>query len=339
MKDLIILGNGMAGMTTALYAKRANLDFKLVGRDEYDFGQISNAILVENFPCMEPISGFDLAMQLHDQLEANEIKVEEHEITEVSRILNPNTAYVFPNDSKKPVKAVSMSPDVYYKIEYADGTHDQAKAVIYALGAKHKELNCKIEEGVTIHYCALCDGALYKDKTVAVIGGGDVAFTQAEYLSKICKNVHIIMCDHNITAAPAIFDRVSKIKNIDITYDFIVNEIAINRYFITDNEEQHKIVIFRKAPDDGKARLLCTSADGVFVAIGMIPNTASINLCVCNQQGYINADENGICIECPGFFAAGDVRTKTTRQALTAASDGANAVQSVIKYLRGLNNE
>lgn len=226
MKDLIILGNGMAGMTAALYAKRANLDFKLVGRDEYDFGQISNAILVENFPCIEPMSGFDLAMKLHDQLEANEIKVEEHEITRVSKVLEQNTAYVFPIDPEKEVKAVSMSPTIYYKIEYADGTFNEARAVIYALGAKHRELKCEIEEGVPIHYCALCDGPMYKDKTVAIIGGGDVAFTQAEYLSKICKNVRIIMCDHNVTASPTVFDRVSKIKNIHINYNLPVTKIS-----------------------------------------------------------------------------------------------------------------
>ena len=323
MKDLIILGNGMAGMTAALYASRANLDFKIVGRDEYDFGQISNAILVENFPCMEPMSGFDLAMKLHDQLKTNGIKVEEHEVIRVSKQLG---------------KSITKGhTPIFYEIEYADGTHDQAKAVIYALGAKHRELNCEIEEGIPIHYCALCDGALYKDKTVAVIGGGDVAFTQAEYLSKICKNVRIIMCDRNITAAPTTFERVSKIKNIDITYDFIVNEIAINRYFITDNEEQHKIAIFRKAPNDGKARLLCISVDGIFVAIGMGPNTTPIDIYdVVNKDRYVTALDTGISMLNPGFFAAGDVRTKTTRQALTAASDGANTVQSVINYLRRL---
>lgn len=325
MNDLIILGNGMAGMTAALYAKRANLDFKIVGRDEYDFGQISNAILVENFPCMEPMSGFDLAMKLHDQLEANGIEIEEHEIIKVSKQLG---------------KSITKGHvPIFYKIEYTDGTYDETKAVIYALGAKHRELNCKIEEGVPIHYCALCDGALYKDKTVAIIGGGDVAFTQAEYLSKICKQVRIIMCDCNVTAAPATFERVSKIKNIDITYDFIINEIATNHFSITDGEEQHKIVLFRKVPDDGKARLLCISVDGVFVAIGMIPNTTPIDIYdVVNKDGYITAIDTGISMLNPGFFAAGDVRTKTTRQALTAASDGANAVQSAIKYLKEQNN-
>ena len=312
MTDLIILGNGMAGMTAALYAKRANLDFKIVSKDAYDFGQIGNAILVENYPCAASQSGFDLAMQLHNQLEENGVEVEEHE-----------------------VKAITKNEDIF-TITYMDDSTDEALSVIYALGASHRQLNCEIEKGIPIHYCALCDGALYKDKTVAVIGGGDVAFTQAEYLSKICKNVHIIMCDRNITAAPATFERVSKIKNIKITYDFIVNEIATNRYFITNNEKQHKIIIFRKAPNDGKARLLCISVDGIFVAIGMQPNTkilenSELKSALC-EQGYIDADES-CSTSCLGFFAAGDVRRKRVRQSITAAADGANAINSAIAYL------
>ena len=306
MKDLIILGNGMAGMTAALYASRANLDFKIVGRDEYDFGQISNAVLVENFPCMEPMSGFDLAMKLHDQLEENEIKIEEHEITRVSKQLG---------------KSITKGHvPIFYKIEYADGTSDEAKTVIYALGAKYRELNCKIDEDVQIHYCALCDGALYKDKTVAIIGGGDVAFTQAEYLSKICKDVSIIMCDSNITAAATTYERVKKIENVYIHFNCPVLGISgrEDKYdIITSGEHFYEI-------------------DGIFVAIGMIPNTTPIDIYnVVNKDGYINALDTGISMLNPGFFAAGDVRTKMTRQALTAASDGANAVQSVIRYLKG----
>ena len=161
MKDLIILGNGMAGMTAALYAKRANLDFDIIGKDSYDFGQIGNAILVENYPCSESKSGFDLAMSLHDQLEANGVEIKEHEVEDIFKF------------------------DNYYRIYCADGESFETKTIIYALGANHRELKT-IDQNVPVHYCALCDGTLYKDKRVAVIGGGDVAFTQAEYLSKIC---------------------------------------------------------------------------------------------------------------------------------------------------------
>ena len=158
MTDLIILGNGMAGMTAALYAKRANLDFKIIGKNEFDFGQIGEAILVENYPCTENLSGFELAMKLHDQLESNGVIIEEHEVSNIFKD-NGNDGFV---------------------IEYTDGTVDTTKTIIYALGASHRKLNCEeIRGDVKFHYCALCDGPLYKESSVAVIGGGDSAFTQA----------------------------------------------------------------------------------------------------------------------------------------------------------------
>ena len=301
MKDLIILGNGMAGMTAALYAKRANLDFKIVGKDEFDFGQIGNAILVENYPCAASQSGFDLAMKLHDQLVENEIEIEEHTIKEVLK-----------------------ESDGIFSIEYEDETFDEAKSIIYALGARHRELKCKTGANVDFHYCALCDGTLYKDKVVAVIGGGDVAFTQAEYLSKICEKVLIVMCDDNVTAAPQTYDRVNKIKNIHITMNYPVDEVINNKYW----EKQYSI----------RSGITLMNVDGIFVAIGMIPNTQSIIITkplITDTLGYITTDEN--CkTTCNGFFAAGDVRAKAVRQSITAAADGAIAVNSVINYLKGL---
>ena len=303
MKDLIILGNGMAGMTAALYAKRANLDFKIVGKDEFDFGQIGNAILVENYPCAASQSGFDLAMKLHDQLVENGIEVEENE-----------------------VKMVTNLPDGTFLIEYVGGYNEWAKSVIYALGARHRELKCETGINVDFHYCALCDGALYKDKTVAIIGGGDVAFTQAEYLSKICERVFIVMCDDNITAYPSTVERVKNIENIDIIYNFPISYITKNSY----SEENYIL---------GNPRIKgLILVDGIFVAIGMMPNTQSIIITkplVTDTLGYITTDEN--CkTACNGFFAAGDVRAKAVRQSITAAADGAIAVNSAINYLKGL---
>ena len=126
MKDLIILGNGMAGMTAALYAKRANLDFDIIGKDSYDFGQIGNAILVENYPCSESKSGFDLAMSLHDQLEANGVEIKEHEVKDIFKF------------------------DNYYRIYCADGESFETKTIIYALGANHRELST-IDQNVPVH--------------------------------------------------------------------------------------------------------------------------------------------------------------------------------------------
>ena len=301
MKDLIILGNGIAGMTAALYAKRANLDFKIVGRDEYDFGQIANAIMVENYPGVDPMPGFDLAMKIHDQLEDNGIKVEEHEIVNVWPGITPENR-------------------VDWRIAYKDG-EDRAKAIIYALGAKHRKLDCMIMEGIPIHYCALCDGALYKDKTIAIIGGGDVAFTQAEYLSKICKKVNIVMCDENITACPSTAERVKNIENIDIIYNFPISYIIKNPY----SEEKYIL-------GNPKIKGLIL-VDGIFVAIGMKPNIEPIaeKQIIC-PNGYIYTNDE-CCGNRLGFCAAGDIRGKTTRQAITAAADGATAVNSVCRYL------
>lgn len=311
MFDLIILGNGMAGMTAAIYAKRANLNFKIVGRGEYDFGQIGEAILVENYPCVPSMSGFDLALSLHDQLTDIGVDIEENEVIKVSKVTNSETEH-------------------YYTIKYENGTIDETKTVIYALGAVHRGLSCEVDKGIPLHYCALCDGSFYKDKSVAVIGGGDVAFTQAEYLSKICKYVRILMCDRNVTAAQSTFERVSKIKNVEIHYDYIIDKIV-------KDPITNEISIFRKVPNDNNARLLGVSAAGIFVAIGMIPNTDPIDIYdVVNKQGYVIADENCESILSPGFFAAGDVRTKSVRQSITAASDGANAVQSVVNYLNSI---
>jgi thioredoxin reductase (NADPH) len=280
MTDLIILGNGMAGMTAALYAKRANLDFKIVGKDEYDFGQIGNAVLVENYPCASSQTGFDLAMSLHNQLEANDIKVEEHEVISVE-------------------KATGLLP-LPFIVEYADGTVDEAKSIIYALGATPYKLKCEIETGVPIHYCAICDGPLYKDKTVAIIGGGDVAFTQAEYLSKICKQVIIVMCDENITAAPATAERVKKIDNIYIEYNFPV--IVIKKI-------NNHIALFSEEPGSTLSSWYGPRVDGVFVAIGMKPNIAPLDIFLdCwDEKGHIITD-NECGTKYPGLFAAGDIR-------------------------------
>lgn len=300
MKDLIILGNGMAGMTAALYAKRANLDFKIVGKDEFDFGQIGNAVLVENYPCAAPQTGFDLAMKLHDQLEENGVQIEEHEVVEISQLESGN-----------------------FQIDYANGRYEETRTIIYALGARHRELSCEIEEGIPIHYCALCDGPLYKDKTVAIIGGGDVAFTQAEYLSKICKEVKIIMCDTNITAAPTTVKRIREISNITIYFKRPITKISHptnGPYMLWSNNVRGPVL-----------------ADGIFVAIGMIPNTQNkISMqgpIITDTFGYILTDEN-CTTSIPGFFAAGDVRAKQLRQSITAAADGAIAVQSVINHLK-----
>lgn len=318
MTDLIILGNGMAGMTAALYAKRANLDFKIVGKDEFDFGQIGNAILVENYPCVESQSGFDLAMKLHDQLEGDGIQIEEGEVMIVDKVKTADGEECF-------------------QITYSDFTCETARTIIYALGATPRQLNCEIDEGIPIHYCALCDGPLYKNKAAVIIGGGDVAFTQAEYLSKICSNVLILMCDENITASSSIVTRVKKCNNIHIYMNTPVKKI--------ERTIDNKIAIFTKQIEEqefGEASVrerVFKIDGGVFVAIGMEPNTNPLKELMPPCSGYVDCWDNTLeSIHIHGFFAAGDVRNKRVRQGITAAADGAIAVQSVITYLKNLTS-
>lgn len=314
MKDLIILGNGMAGMTAALYAKRANLDFKIVGKDEFDFGQIGNAILVENYPCVESQSGFDLAMKLHDQLEENGIQIEQGEVMIID-------------------KAKTLGGEECFQITYSDFTCETARTVVYALGATPRQLDCEIDKGIPIHYCALCDGPLYKNKAAVIIGGGDVAFTQAEYLSKICSDVVILMCDENITAAPSTVTRVKKCNNVHIYMNAPVKKI--------ERTVDNKIAIFTEyieeqefGEPDFRERVLVING-GVFVAIGMEPNTNPLKELMSSYSGYVDCWDNTLeSIHVHGFFAAGDVRNKKVRQGITAAADGAIAVQSVIDYLK-----
>ena len=158
---------------------------------------------------------------------------------------------------------------------------------------------------------------MYRDKTVAVIGGGDVAFTQAEYLSKICKKVAIVMCDENVTASPSTFERVRNIRNIVILYNYPVDSIDYSGNYWWLHSGSNIL-----------------SADGIFVAIGMIPNTKPIENLIPLREGYVNCFESTLSIHCDGLFAVGDVRVKRVRQGLTAAADGAIAVDSVMRYLR-----
>lgn len=223
---------------------------------------------------------------------------------------------------------ISDLPDGNFIIDYTDGTMDYAQSVIYALGASYRSLPEKVTNNIPIHYCALCDGSLYKDKTVAIIGGGDVAFTQAEYLSKICKEVNIVMCDRNVTAAPQTFDKVSKIENVYILYDYPIEEM-----YTLPTEHIHRYGL--KPCGFDKYSNYCLLIDGVFVAIGMVPNTQQrivTSKIITDTLGYIIANEDGKTA-LDGFFAAGDVRAKSMRQSITAASDGANAVNSVTAYL------
>lgn len=309
MKDLIILGNGIAGMTAAVYAKRAGLDFILIGHDEDVHGQVDNAISIENYMGMPFISGFELGNKFADHLRELSIDVVEDEVLTVYKYTDEKYKY--------PVFEITGENNKYH-----------AKAVIYALGCTHRCLNADISDNVHVHYCATCDGYLYNGKDVVVVGGGNSAFTEALHLSNTCRNVLIVMCDENITADAIEVERVKHRDNITIIKNFPIGAIR--------NETGKFIELI--CADKSSPKINDTiMTDGVFVAIGMKPVDVDLYVydLVRDNAGFIVGHETGTTSS-KGFFVAGDARTKRLRQCVTASADGANAVVSAMDYLNSI---
>lgn len=309
MYDTIILGNGIAGMSAAIYAKRAGLNFKIIGEEEFSVGQIENAILVENYPGIKAISGYDLGNSIKEQMEEIGITVEEKEVVSIEKIES----------------TIEQLSD-FFTVKYSDGTESHAETIIYALGSKHRELSeiCNIKDNVTYHHCAICDGALYKGKNVAIIGGGNTAFTEALYLSKIASTVRIIT--DKIIADSTLINKVCDTKNISV-----IDNAKITFLY----KENGSICIDYKYKD-----AMCKNiVDGLFAAIGSKPQS---QYCPDGVQksysGYVIANECGET-DIEGFYVAGDIRRKTLRQAITAAADGANCANSVNFYLQNNKNK
>ena len=304
MLDTIILGNGVAGMSAALYAKRANLNFKIIGEEAFSVGQIENAILVENYPGVKAIDGYSLGNSIREQLEDLGVEIEDKKVSEIKR-----------------VQSVIEPLDDHYEINYTNGETDYSKTVIYALGAKHRPLEdiCKVGNEIGYHHCAICDGTLYKDKSVAIIGGGNSAFTEALYLSNIAKRVMIIT--DKVVADNIVQRQVFETENIDFFNDSKIESISKLENDIVISFNHHEL----------KYNL---GFDGLFVAIGTEPQSQYCPQGVAKTKfGYVCADETGYT-GLDGFYVAGDVRYKTLRQAITAAADGVNCANSVVNYLR-----
>lgn len=304
MYDTIIVGNGIAGMSAAIYAKRANLNFKIVGEEEFSVGQIENAILVENYPGIKAISGYDLGNSIKEQMEEMGIIVEEKEVKSIEKLES----------------TIEQLSD-FFIVKYSDGTESYAKTVIYALGSKHRELSeiCNIEDNVTYHHCAICDGALYKNKDVVIIGGGNTAFTEALYLSNIASTVVIIT--DKIIADSINTQNAYQANNIKI-----IDKAKIDSIFKHDDS----IRICYQQNNIGNT----IATNGLFSAIGSKPQSQYCpNGIEKSYSGYILGKEWGET-NIAGFYVAGDIRHKMLRQAITAAADGANCANSVVNYLK-----
>lgn len=305
--DIAIVGGGVAGLTAAIYAARDRLNAVVI--DEYTGGQILQADIVDNYPAMEGIAGEKLGEAFRQHAENKGAEFLECTVT-----------------------AIERSADGFM-LKLFDGVEEsslQALSVIYAAGCRHRQLDIPNEERLTGHgvsYCASCDAAFYPDKTVAVVGGGNTALSEALLLSRIAKSVSLIHRRDVFRASADIVEAVRQTKNIRLIMNAIPLEITGERS-VEALQIQNKIT--------GEQQTL--PVDGIFVAVGMLPDTNILSgLTELDGNGYVIADETGVT-SCPGLFVAGDVRTKQLRQVITAAADGANCVKSAEDYLRNHEN-
>ena len=300
MYDIIIIGAGTAGLTAAIYGQRAGLSCKVF--EKYaPGGQIVNSPSIENYPGMYGVSGYDYSIALLEQAQKLGAEVEFAEVTGV-------------DFSGKTKKVVTSAEDF------------EAKAVIIANGAARRKIGCKGEEefgGRGVSYCATCDGSFFRGKTVAVVGGGESAFEEAEYLAEICDKVYLIHRRDVFTAAKTAVDSLLKKKNVTLLTNSVIEEIkgenAVSSAVIKNRANQSKVEVPLSA---------------VFVAIGLVPeNGLYKDVLTLDEYGYFDAAED--CkTNIEGVFAAGDTRKKQLRQLVTAASDGAAAATAAANYIR-----
>lgn len=302
--DMIIIGSGPAGLTAGIYGKRAGLSILVMEGSFIQGGQIVNTYEVDNYPGLPGISGMDLAEKMKDHLLAQGGKI-----------------------VRGKVRFISLEGEI--KIVHTKKEEYRAKTVVLAAGAVHRKLEVPGEDefsGMGVSYCATCDGAFFKDKTVAVVGGGDVAVEDAIFLSRTCKKVYLIHRRDELRAAKVLQDALRNISNIELYWNRCVTEIGGSNQVewiqteTTDTKQTERI-----------------NVNGIFIAVGIIPDTGFIkDLIHLDTKGYVVAGENGQT-NIPGIYAAGDIRTKQLRQIITAAADGANCVASAEKYLQNFS--
>ena len=299
--DLIIIGSGPAGLAAAIYAARARLSFLVLEKMPLSGGQILNTYEVENYPGIPTIGGFELGMKLREHAE--------HQGTEMIHI---------------EVRHISLEEQGRIKVLYTDGKEYRARTVILAMGAKYRTLGIPGEKeltGMGVSYCATCDGAFFRGRKVAVVGGGDVAAEDALFLARGCEKVYLIHRRDQLRAAGVLQEKLRAAENVELVWSTEVTRV--------NGEEQVESIWTRKK--DGTEQLL--EVDGLFIAVGNLPQTELVaKLLQLDETGYIPAGENCVT-ELPGVFAAGDIRTKQLRQVVTAVADGANAVASAQEYL------
>ncbi len=298
--DLVILGSGPAGITAGIYAMRARLDTLLLEKGYVTGGQMLNTFEVDNYPGMPQVTGSEMSAAFERHVRQLGLPIRQGEATKI------------------------IPDGKYFCIETEEDTY-HASAVIIATGTRHRLLNVPGEKelrGRGVSYCATCDGAFYKGKTVAVVGGGDAAVEDGIFLARICKKVYLIHRRDELRAAKILQERLLGLENVEVLWNHEVKEIA--------GDEQVTDVEVYDNQKNSRSRL---AVDGIFIAVGVQPNSQALEqIAATDRAGYFIAGED--CkTSTPGIFAVGDIRTKTLRQIITAAADGANAVTSVLEYV------
>ena len=299
--DLIIIGSGPAGLAAAVYAQRAKLDTLVVDKAMVSGGQVLTTYEVDNYPGLPGIGGYDLGIKFREHADRLGARFVEDEVLNIQ------------DGGKGAIKGVVCQGNTY-----------EARSLILATGAVHRKLGVPGEEelaGAGVSYCATCDGAFFRNKVTAVIGGGDVAVEDAIFLARMCSKVYLIHRRNELRAAKSLQENLLSLDNVEVIWDTVADSI--------NGDGMVKSLSLTNVKNGQKREL---DVQGVFIAVGITPESRAFEGLVDMDHGYIRAGEDTVT-SAPGIFAAGDVRTKPLRQIITAAADGANAITSVERYL------
>lgn len=299
--DLIIIGSGPAGLAAAVYAQRAKLDTLVVEKAMVSGGQVLTTYEVDNYPGLPGIGGYDLGLKFREHADRLGARFVEDEVLNIQ------------DGGKGAIKGVVCQGNTY-----------EARSLILATGAVHRKLGVPGEEelaGAGVSYCATCDGAFFRNKVTAVIGGGDVAVEDAIFLARMCSKVYLIHRRNELRAAKSLQENLLSLDNVEVIWDTVADSI--------NGDGMVKSLSLTNVKNGQKREL---DVQGVFIAVGITPESRAFEGLVDMDHGYIRAGEDTVT-SAPGIFAAGDVRTKPLRQIITAAADGANAITSVERYL------
>lgn len=300
MLDVIVIGSGPGGMTAALYAARAGLSAAIIEKG-IPGGQMNNTEMVENYPGFVSILGSELGQKMFENVKNEKVENIYGVVTGI--------------EDKGDVKVVKTTDNEY-----------QARAVVIATGSTHRQLEVPGEQeysGRGVSYCAVCDGAFFRDKEIVVIGGGDSAVEEGIYLAGLAKHVTIVHRRDTLRAIPTLQKRA--FDNDKISFVWNAQTEAIEG-------DDMKVIQVRYLDKETKEEKTLP-ADGVFIYVGLLPNSDPfLNLGITDEHGWIETKDD-MSTAVPGIFAIGDVRKKGLRQITTAVGDGAVVGQSVFKYL------